>query len=126
MSISVKKMNYEELYGTEEEESSEAVRRRIVTAQLVQKRRLEPYGIRFNSRIPANLLDEICGLGEAEQKLRREIFEQYDLSARGAAKLLKVARTIADLGHSEKVKCEHIWEALSYRMPEFYRGGAEG
>lgn len=126
MSISVKKMNYEELYGAEEEESSEAVRRRIVTAQLVQKRRLEPYGIRFNSRIPANLLDEICGLGEAEQKLRREIFEQYDLSARGAAKLLKVARTIADLGHSEKVKCEHIWEALSYRMPEFYRGGAEG
>lgn len=125
MNISVKKMNYEELYGTAEEESSEVIRRRIVTAQLVQKRRLEPYGIRFNSKIPAKLLDEICGLGEEEQKLRRKLFEQYDLSARGAAKILKVARTIADLGHSEKVKCEHIWEALSYRMPEFYRGGVK-
>lgn len=125
MNISVKKINYEELYGESEEETSEAIRRRIVTVHAVQKRRLSPYGIRFNSRIPANLLEEICELGQKERQLRKEVFEQYDLSARGAAKVLKVARTIADLDYSEKVRCHHIWEALSYRMPEFYQGGSK-
>lgn len=125
MNISVKKMNYEELYGQTEEEKSEVIRRRIVTAQMVQRRRLGAYGIQFNSRIPSNLLDEICKLGKEEKQLRKEAFEQYNLSARGAAKVLKVARTIADLEYSEKVQCKHIWEALSYRMPEFYQGGGK-
>jgi magnesium chelatase family protein len=120
MNISVKKLEYNELYGTEEEESSEVIRRRVEMAQKVQSRRLEPYRILYNSQIPSNLLEEICQLGKAEKELRQEIFEAYDLSARGASKLLKVARTIADLEHSEKVTCEHLWEALSYRMPDFY------
>ena len=57
--------------------------------------------------------------------MRKDIFEQYKLTARGAGKVLRVARTIADLDHSEKVKCDHLWEALSYRMSDFYQGGAE-
>jgi magnesium chelatase family protein len=120
MNISVKKLEYNELYGTEEEESSEVICRRVEMAQKVQRRRLEPYHILYNSQIPANLLEEICQLGKEEKELRQEIFETYDLSARAASKLLKVARTIADLAHSEKVTCEHLWEALSYRMPDFY------
>jgi magnesium chelatase family protein len=108
------------LYGTEEDENSEAIRRRVEMAQKVQRRRLEPYHILYNSQLPSNLLEEICQLGREEKELRQEIFEAYDLSARGASKLLKVARTIADLAHSEKVTCEHLWEALSYRMPDFY------
>jgi magnesium chelatase family protein len=119
MNISVKKLEYDELYGEQEEESSEVIRRRVETAQKVQKRRLEPYHILYNSQIPSNVLEEVCQLGKEEKELRQEIFECYDLSARGASKLLKVARTIADLSYSEKVTCEHLWEALSYRMPDF-------
>ncbi|MDE5863205.1 MAG: YifB family Mg chelatase-like AAA ATPase [Lachnospiraceae bacterium] len=123
MNISVKKMNYEELYGQEKTESSETIKKRVTATQAIQQRRLEPYGIRFNSQIPVNLLDGFCQLGKEEDQLRREVFEQYNLSARGASKLLKVARTIADMEASEAVKCSHILEALSYRMPEFYQGG---
>lgn len=123
MSLSVKKLDYEELYGKKKEETSEVVRERVTKAQAVQKRRLAPYGILFNSQIPSNLLEEVCRLGREEKTLRREMFRQYGMSARGASKILKVARTIADLDHSDAVRCKHIWEALSYRMADFYQGG---
>lgn len=123
MNISVQKINYEELYGGEEEETSDTIRRRVMAAQEVQKRRLKPFRILYNSQTPSNLLESVCKLGKEEKALRKEAFHQYDLSARGASKVLKVARTIADLDHSEAVKCKHIWEALSYRLPDFYRGG---
>ncbi len=124
MSISVRKLEYDELYSIQKEESSVNVRQRIVTAHAVQKRRLAPYGITYNSQIPTNILDKICNLGKKELDLRKEVFQKYNLSARGASKFLRVARTIADLDHSESVHCNHILEALAYRMTEiFQRGG---
>lgn len=123
MNISVKKLQYSDLYNNTEEESSETIRQRVVAAQEIQWSRLKQYGISFNSRIPANLLEDICKLGKEEKQLWQEVFEKYDLSARGAAKILKVSRTIADLEDSIQVQCKHIWEALSYRMPKFYQGG---
>lgn len=123
MSISVQKLKYDELYGNSKDESSEDIRKRIVLVHAVQKRRLRPYGILFNSQIPVNVLDKICQLGYEEKELRKEVFQKYNLTARGAAKILRVARTIADLEHSEKVKSNHIWEALSYRMSDMFQKG---
>lgn len=123
MNISVKKLEYDELYGDEKTESSDTIRKRVVAAQYIQRQRLKPYGILYNSQIPGGILEEICGLGQEEKELQKEIFEKYDLSARGASKILKVARTIADLDQEEWVKCRHIWEALSYRLPNFHKGG---
>ncbi len=125
MNISVKRIEYDELYGEGIEESSAKIKRCIMTAQQVQQKRLKPFRIQFNSQIPASALEEVCQLGIEERKMRKDIFEQYKLTARGAGKVLRVARTIADLDHSEKVKCDHLWEALSYRMSDFYQGGAE-
>lgn len=123
MSISVQKLNYNELYGDKIEESSEDIRRRIVTAQSVQKRRLGKYGVLYNANIPSNVLDKVCALGKDEIALRKEIFQKYNLSARGVSKILRVSRTIADLEHSDSVKCKHIWEALSYRMTDIFQKG---
>lgn len=123
MSISVKKLNYEELYSEKKEESSSVIRQRIITAHAVQKRRLGPHGIIYNAQIPTNILDKVCNLGKDELDLRKEVFQKYNLSARGAAKLLRVARTIADLEHSESVCCNHILEALAYRMTEIFQKG---
>ncbi|MBQ9983173.1 MAG: YifB family Mg chelatase-like AAA ATPase [Lachnospiraceae bacterium] len=123
MSISVQKLNYDELYGEAVEENSETIKKRISVAHMVQKRRLEPYGVRYNAQIPSKALDKVCNLGAEEKELRKEIFEQYRLSARGAAKVMRVARTIADLDHSDSVKCRHIWEAVSYRMSDVYQKG---
>lgn len=123
MNISVKKMDYDALYSDDEEESSDEIKKRVVVAQQVQRKRLEKFGVRYNSQIPPNILDAVCILGPKEKVLRRKAFEQYGLSARGAGKVLKVARTIADLDHEECVKERHILEALSYRLPDFYGGG---
>lgn len=123
LNISVKKLEYEELYGNQENESSEIIRKRVIAAHDIQRKRLEPLHLLYNSQIPGNRLEEICGLGKEEKNLQKEIFEKYDLSARGAAKILKVARTIADLEQKENVTCNHIWEALSYRVPDFHKGG---
>lgn len=121
MCISVQKLKYEELFGMQEEESSKDIRLRIITAHAVQKRRLKPHGISYNAQIPTQILDKVCDLGKEEIELRKDIFKEYNLSARGAAKLLRVARTIADLEHSASVKCNHIWEALSYRMTDMFQ-----
>ena len=123
MCISVQMMNYDELYGKQEEERSEDIRRRVVTAHAVSKRRLKPYSVMYNAHIPSNVLDKVCALGKEEMELRKEVFQKYNLSARGSAKILRVARTIADLDHSESVKCNHIWEAISYRMTDLFQKG---
>lgn len=123
MNIAVKRITYEELYDLEPAETSAVIRARIEEAHKKQRERLRPYQVTFNSQIPAKVLDEVCQLGAEEKALRKEVFEQLELTARGAGKVLRVARTIADLDHSEQVRCDHIWEALSYRMGDFYRGG---
>lgn len=123
MNIAVKRITYEELYEEQETEDSETIKQRIIEAHQVQRERLAPYQISFNSQIPAHLLEEVCMLGEEECRLRQEAFEQYELTARGAGKILRVARTIADLDHSDRVTCNHMLEALSYRMSDFYQGG---
>lgn len=123
MSISVRKLSYDELYCEKVEESSEMIRKRVALAHCVQERRLKEFGVLFNSQIPAKVLDQVCRLGKEERNLRKEVFQKYNLTARGATKVLRVARTIADLEHCEKVKCNHIWEALSYRMSDLFQKG---
>ena len=76
----------------------------------------------FTYNVPSNMIDDLCMLGEEEVKLRKHIFERYNLTARGMGKLLKVARTIADLDGSKVVLSNHILEALSYRINELGLG----
>lgn len=123
MSISVRKLSYDELYSEQQEESSLTIRQRIMTAHAVQQRRLKPYGVTYNAQIPANVLEQVCQLGKDEMELRRDVFRKYNLSARGASKIMRVARTIADLSHSDVVTCNHILEALSYRMTDVFQKG---
>lgn len=123
MNISVRKLQYDELYGESREESSETIKKRVMAAQELQQKRLKPLGIRYNAQIPGNQIADMCMLGEKEYKLLRDSFEVYRLSARGTDKVLKVARTIADMEGCDRVEEVHLSEALSYRLPDFYGGG---
>ncbi len=76
--------------------------------------------ILYNSKMNSKMLQRYCRLGEKEEKLLDLIYEKYDLSTRGYYKIIKVARTIADLEDSTDIKEEHILQAVAYRIDNLW------
>jgi magnesium chelatase family protein len=96
-------------------EGSAEVARRVAAARDIQRMRLSPHGLRINAQMEGELLETMAAPEEAGRKLLTEAAERVQLSARGYHRVLKVARTIADLAGSESVGKTHVAEALSYR-----------
>jgi magnesium chelatase family protein len=114
--IEVVPVHYDKLADTGRTESSSAVRERVVRARAVQARRFEHYrGIYSNSQMSASMQRKYCQLDEAGGRLLRTAMEIRGLSARAYDRILKVARTIADLDDSEHIRPEHLSEAINYR-----------
>lgn len=97
-------------------EDSETIRRRIAAAQVLQNGRFKNLPFSHNSQIPDGRLATDCRLGESEQLLLQRALAANGLSARTRNKILKIARTIADLAGQETIKCPHLLEALQYRI----------
>ena len=87
-------------------------------ARKLQERRYKDCSFRTNSQIPSSKVDEFCMLGTAEKELMKNAFQGMELSGRGYHRILKVARTIADLDNADNIKTAHLCEALSYRSVE--------
>lgn len=121
-------VTYEELGCGHHGESSADIRERVEHARLIQKKRLEGSGIYFNSGMNANQIDTHCRLKRPEQEFMKKIYEEMGLSARGYGKVLKVARTIADLAGSGQIEKEHLAEAVGFRSFEerYWGGGGNG
>ena len=96
-------------------EGSAEMRLRVAAARAIQRERLAPHGLRTNAEAEGEALDAIATPDAAGGKLLTEAAERMRLSARGYHRVLKVARTIADLGGAQSVGKAHIAEALSYR-----------
>ena len=121
--IEVPKLTYEELNG-EEGESSEEIRRRIMEAHLIQAERYKGKEFSFNAGLTAAELKKFCVLDEKCEYLMKQAFEMLGLSARTCHRIIKVARTIADLDKSENISQRHLQEAIGYRMiDKKYWGG---
>ena len=71
--------------------------------------------MRFNAELSGGLVEKFCSLSEPCKKLMEKAYESLELSARGYHRILKVARTIADMAGSENIKEEHLTEAIGYR-----------
>ncbi len=116
--VEVQQLPYEALVQREQEESTEQIRARVLRAQEIQKKRYHGTGFRFNSELTAAALKQYCPISDAEAQRMKLIYEQKHLTARTYHRLLKVARTIADLEGSERIEQPHLDEAVLYRPAE--------
>jgi magnesium chelatase family protein len=96
-------------------EGSSAIRARVLRARERQRHRLAGLRLRANAELTPRLLRRLCPLGPDAQRLLTAAAERLGLSARGHDRIVKVARTIADLGESESIAAEHCAEAIQYR-----------
>lgn len=110
------RIQYDALAGKKKQESSAVIRDRVCAARAIQQKRYKDRGILCNSMLGVSELREVCRLGKKEELLMRKAFVSLGLTARTYHKILKVARTIADLDASEKIGENHLKEAIGYRM----------
>lgn len=113
------------LVGRKKGESSEEVAKRVLKARMAQKHRFEGESIFTNAEMNNRLLDKFCPLDEACRGVMEQIIDKFGLSARAYSRMIKVARTIADLEEAPGILPGHLREAAGYRFldrctPEWY------
>ncbi|CRZ34575.1 magnesium chelatase subunit ChlI-like protein [Herbinix hemicellulosilytica] len=113
--IEAMNIDFKELQTKSKEESSAKIRERINKAHQIQAERYKDCNIRYNSQLTPKTIKKFCKLESKEQTLLEKAFIKMNLSARAYHRILKVARTIADLDNSEKITVKHLSEAICYR-----------
>ncbi len=113
--IEIAPVEYDSLASEAKEEGSAAIRERVQKAREIQNRRFKGTGITCNARITPDILREVCPLTDQANRLLKDVFDRLGLSARAYDKILKVARTVADMDGSEPIDRVHISQAVRYR-----------
>jgi magnesium chelatase family protein len=113
--VEVPAVRYEELSSKAPGEPSEAIRARVETARQIQQTRFGKTKVRCNARMSTRQMKEHCQLDESSQELLRVAISDLNFSARAYDRILKVARTIADLAGREEIEAEDVSEAIQYR-----------
>ena len=114
--IEVPRVDYEKLSKEQLAESSASIRQRVETARQVQRERFaESSAVACNADMRIAEVRKFCKLDETSESLMRSAMNQMNLSARAYHRILKLARTIADLAGSEAIQQAHLAEALQYR-----------
>jgi len=120
--VDVPSLEYDELSGNAPPaESSAAIRARVNAARSIQTARFGPDGPACNAQMGPHELSDYCKLDQPCQQLIRGAYDRLGLTARGYDRILRVARTIADLEGSADIAVHHLAEALQYRPPEHLR-----
>jgi magnesium chelatase family protein len=114
--VEVTPVNFSELASDRLAESSESIRERVIKAREIQ---IERFGnkpdLHANAQMTSQMVRELCKITEDGQNLLKKAMEKLGLSARAYDRILKVARTIADLAGSDDIKLEHLAEAIHFR-----------
>lgn len=113
--VEAPRVAYQDLKEQKTCDSSAVIRERVCAARNIQKARYQGKTYVTNSRIPESDMQTFCRLDEAGEKMMKLAYEKMDLTARTYYKVLRVARTIADLEGKTQIECIHLSEALSYR-----------
>ena len=116
MIISVPRLTTDELVNTKSTaEPSSEIRKRVISARKIQAERYKNDGIFTNSELSANMIKKYCKLDSDSEKIMTLASQKYQLSGRKYSRVLKIARTIADLNGCENISSEHLTQALQYR-----------
>ena len=113
--IEVPPVDFDELSSHKKEESSAEVRKRVNEARLIQKKRYEGTGVTCNARLTTAMLKKYCEMTDDAKEFLKASFEKLAMSGRAYDRILKVARTIADLDKSENITKSHIAQAVRFR-----------
>ncbi len=117
LQIEIAPLSYDDMSSRQKEESSESVRQRVVQARALQQERFaDTPGVYCNAQMDASLLQTHATIDRQGQALLRNAMEKLNLSARAYSRILKVARSIADLEGSAQIAPQHLAEAISYRQ----------
>ncbi len=114
--VEVTPVNFEQLASDRPAEKSETIRKRVIQARSIQSERFKNQdSLHANAQMSSNMVRQICTIDETGQALIKMAMEKLGLSARAYDRILKVARTIADLEASEHISTQHLAEAIHYR-----------
>lgn len=112
--VEVPSVKYEEL-GERSRETSDEIRQRVNEARNIQLKRYKGLNIYSNSELTPKMIEKVCKLNEPSKLILKKYFERLNLSTRAYYKILKIARTIADLDAAKDIETMHIIEAIQYR-----------
>ncbi|HHU90816.1 MAG TPA: YifB family Mg chelatase-like AAA ATPase [Clostridiaceae bacterium] len=113
--IQVPTLKYTEIENEKAEESSEEIKKRVNRTRKIQQERYKTHGIYCNAHLKGSMIKQFCKVDAKGKKILRNAFDSLNLSARAYDRILKVARTIADMDLSEDINSKHISEAIQYR-----------
>ena len=113
--IEVPPVEYEELTAKSGEETSASIRRRVDAARAIQTARFKGTSVTCNAHIDSSMFEEVCVMDEKAERILKQAFDKLGMTARAYDRVLKVARTIADLDASDLIRAAHIAEAIQYR-----------
>jgi magnesium chelatase family protein len=115
LQVEVDSVAYDDLVSSEVAEDSNTVKQRVERARIIQRERFDKDGISTNANMGEKQIKKYCKLSRESEDILRTAFETLHLSARARSRIIKVARTIADLDMSQDIQPRHILEATSYR-----------
>lgn len=113
--IEVAPVEFDDISSTRKEESSERIRERVIKAREIQLERYKGTSITCNARITSDIIRDVCVMTDGAVEMIKSVFEKLGLSARAYDRILKVARTVADMDNSEVIDRKHIAQAVQYR-----------
>lgn len=113
--VEVAPVEFDDLSSERKEESSAAIRERVIRAREIQLQRFKGTDITCNARITSDIIREVCPLTDSAVEMMRGVFDQMGLSARAYDRILKVARTVADMDSKQVIDRKHIAQAVQYR-----------
>ncbi len=115
LQLEVVPVTFQELHQPEPEENSAAIRQRVIKARQIQQQRFAGSDTIHNGAMNTKQIQQYCQLDKKSQAFLEQAFQKLGLSARAHNRILKVARTIADLADSEQIQLTHLAEAIQYR-----------